>query len=152
MEVVVAVGVFAILAVMGSLLLFGTLRGAKKAAAVVLVRNQGAYAMGVMTASLRFTTSVGECLGNRVTFASGTSGNGSFSCETSGQDKYLASSSGRLTSPAVAVVDCSNVFRCDAPPPQSKSVTIVFGLTRSAATLPEETARVDFESQVGLRN
>lgn len=147
-ETVLAVGMFAIVSVAGGLLLFSTLRGAKKAAAVITVRSQGSNAMGVMTQLLRYAAEVTTCSGNQLAFTAIDGSRGVFSCQvdSTGTDAYLASGSGRLTSPAVKIEDCSNVFNC----PTTKNVIIKFGLVRSNTSFTG--SRIDFESQVGLRN
>lgn len=153
-EVVVSVGIFATLAIVGSLLLIATLRGAKKAQAVALVRGEAANALGVMTSFFRFADDITACAADGSSVTMVAAGRQTvFACLTSGQDMYLASNSARLTSPAVKLNSCASVFACDAPAPLTRSVIIKFGLARAGTGLPiESTAAVNFESQVVLRN
>lgn len=151
-ETVLAVGIFAMVSVAGGLLLFSTLRGAKKAAAVIAVRSQGANAIGTMTQLLRYATEITSCSGSQLAFTVPDGSKGVFSCQKADEDVYLASGSGRLTSPAVQIVDCNTVFTCTPAAPETKNVSINFGLVKANSTFIEDSARINFESQVGLRN
>ena len=153
-EVVVAIGVFALLATVGTVLLFSILRGSKKAAAAVLVRTEGAQAMAALTSHLRFARQVDTCTGSLITLTTVDNTKLTFSCLTAGSppNTYLASNSARLTSAAVNLTGCAAVFSCAPAAPLTQTVNIKFSLTRSGATVAESTASVDFQSQVGLRN
>ena len=149
-ETVVAVGVFAVLVSMTSVLLVGALQGAKKAAATATVRGEGANAIRTMEQMLRFATDVTVCDGKQIDFvqyqgASTTS----FSC---GVD-YIASGSGILTAPTVTVKPNTCAITCDtADPLTAKAVTIKFDLEKTGAAFVSETATAQFETQVTLRN
>lgn len=149
-EVIVAIGVFAVLSVILSLLLAGTLRGSKKAAATILVRGEGAYAMESMAAQLRFAKSVTSCTGgSSVTVKTQVGADLIFSCLTSGEDVYLASNSARLTTANVKIANCAGVFTC----PDPRAVHITFSLQKAGLNLPlEGTASINFDTEVGLRN
>jgi len=67
-ETVVAVGVFAVLVSMTSVLLVGALQGAKKAAATATVKGEGANAIRTMEQMLRFATDVTLCDGKQIDF------------------------------------------------------------------------------------
>lgn len=152
-ETVLAVGVFAIVSVASGWLLFSTLRGAKKAAAVMAVRSQGANAIGTMTQLLRYAVDVTSCSGSQLAFTAIDGSQGVFSCQTDVDgNKYLASGSGRLTSVQVAIVDCQTVFTCQPAAGAVSSVAINFSLKRANASYTDETSLINFESQVGLRN
>lgn len=155
-EVVIAVGLFATLAIAGNLLLIGTLRGAKKAQAVAVVRSEGSYALGVITDLVRYSRQVIGCSadGASLTVTDLRGQPATLTCMTNGSDAYLASNSARLTSTAVTLAACTGVFSCDVPVPNTRAVTISFSLRRSgSAGLPlEATADINFTSQVQLRN
>lgn len=151
-ETVLAVGVFAMVSVAGGLLLFSTLRGAKKAAAVITVRSQGANAIGTMTQLLRYAAEITSCSGNQLAFTASDGSKGVFSCQNVNGDIFLASGSGRLTSPTVQIVDCNNVFTCTPPAPATSGVLMNFILVRANAASTDQSSRINFESQVGLRN
>lgn len=147
-EAVLAVGVFALLAVSGALLLFSTLRGAKKAAAASEVRNQGASTMEAMTQLLRYAKkNTTTCTGNSVSFTSIDGSSGSFSCVIT-SPSHLASGSAWLTSTKVKLVTGSCAITC----PTANRVLIKFSLAPASATFTDESARINFESQVELRN
>ena len=55
-ELVVSVGIIALLGVMGTSLLFGALRGSRKANAVINTQDEGAYAINI----------IGECYIKRI--------------------------------------------------------------------------------------
>lgn len=151
-ETVLAVGVFAMVAVSGGLLLFSTLRGAKKAAAVIIVRSQGANAIGTMTQLLRYAVEVTSCSGSQLAFTAIDGSKGVFRCQNVNGDTYLASGSGRLTSPAVQILDCNTVFTCIPDAPATKNVSINFSLKRANAFSTDQFSQINFDSQIGLRN
>jgi len=149
-EVVVAIGIFAVLMVGTSLLLVSTLRGAKKAAAQIAVRSEGAWAMDLMSSTLRFSQRVTSCTtGTGISVQLGDGSNVTFACQGSSPDYYLASGSGRLTSTNVALVSCANVFVC----PDTKTIKIQFGLLKAGTNLQiENTSQINFDSEIRLRN
>lgn len=145
-ETVVAVGIFAILATIGSLLLFGTLRGAKKASAISLVRTEGVFALESMTSMLRFAQEVTSCTATSITFTSLSGDNIVYTCDNG----RIASNSASLTSSRVNVDSCS--ISCSPTPPKTKTVDLSFTLSRTNATTILDRAIVPFSSQVVLRN
>lgn len=140
-ETVVAVGIFAILATIGSLLLFGTLRGAKKASAISVVRTEGVFALESMTSSLRYAHEITGCSATSITFDDIT-----YTCDGG----RIASNSARLTSTKVNVDACT--IACSPTPPKTKTVDLSFTLSRTNATTVLDRAIVPFSSQVVLRN
>lgn len=147
-EVVVAMGVFAVLMVATSLLLISTLRGAKKSGAQISVRTEGARIMDVISSSLRYAQ-ISSCSGSSITAQLLDGSSVTYSCQTNGSDNYFASGSSRLMSTNVVVVDCTNVFSC----PDAKTVQVTYGLQRAGTNLTvEATGRIDFDSQIRLRN
>ena len=145
-ETVVAVGIFAILATIGSLLLFGALRGSKKASAISLVRTEGVFAMEGMTSMLRFAQEISSCTATSITFTSLSGDNIVFSCDNG----TIASNSANLTSAKVNVDSCS--ISCSPTPPKTKTVDISYTLSRKDATTVLDRAIVPFQTQVVLRN
>ncbi len=151
-ELVVVIGLFAMLGTMTTLMLAAALRGAKKAAAVGLVKNEGAYAINVMTQMLKFSSGISVCGANSVTFVPGAGGgSATMSCVTAGTDKYIASGSARLTSNQVTVNNCS--ITCDTGEPlTTKKINVSFDLQRANAAFAAEKATAHFETQITLRN
>ncbi len=145
-ETLVGVGVFAVLAAMTSIMLFAALRGARRAAAVAQVRNEGSYAMGVMSQKLRFASGVPDCtVPNSVTFTSApNNGVTTFSCAGTS----ITSTGPNLISSKVQTAGCS--ITCS---PTGDQVNIVFTLV--PAGVPQsvvDKASVTFDSQVQIRN
>lgn len=145
-ETVVAVGVFAILATIGSLLLFGVLRGSKKASAISVVRTEGVFALESMTSVLRYAQEISACTATSVTFTSLSGDNIIYTCDSG----RIASNSARLTSTKVNVDACT--IACSPTPPKTKTVDLSFTLSRTNATTILDRAIVPFSSQVVLRN
>jgi len=149
-EVVVAVGVFALLSIILSLLLVGSLRGSKKAAASILVRGEGAYALENMTSLLRYFSTISVCNGSNLVATNQKGEVLNLACIQAGADRYLASNSARLTSSKTQVVSCANVFACST---DFRSLHITFGLQTAGNDNPIENAStITFDSEVGLRN
>lgn len=161
-EVVVGVGIFAVLATMGSLLLVGILRGGKRATNTIAVRGEGANAMEDMVRLVRYATGVTACSSSRIEFLPIRGDKAAYECRQDAQGiNYLASgsaifnplpASGRVTSPQVTLVSC-NIFACNQPPPDTTTVTIGFTLSKSgSSTLVEDSSSIGFDSEVVLRN
>jgi prepilin-type N-terminal cleavage/methylation domain-containing protein len=143
-ETVVAVGVFAMLSVIGSTLLFGILRGSKKAAAVVAVRTEGANILNGMTQTLRFADEISVCNGTSISFRPLVGGDITYSCIGTN----IASGSANLNSTQVTVSACA--ISCPLPSGvigirKAKYVDIGF-------TLKGDQAEIPFKTQVVLRN
>ncbi len=144
-EMLIALAVFSMLGVMATVILVGALQGAKKAAAVALVKNEGSRVVNTMTQMLKYSTSVTACATNSITFQSRADGSNPtiFSCTSDS----IASNSANLTSGNVEMTSCN--ISCDA---QLKQVNINFTLRMKNATFATEKANTTFETQIGLRN
>lgn len=143
-ETVVAIGVFAMLSVIGSTLLFGILRGSKKAAAVLAVRTEGANILNGITQTLRFAEEIVNCQSNSITFISQFKSQIVYNCGVT----TIASGSANLNTIPVKDTSCSIV--CPLPSGiteirKAKYVDIGFTLKSSQAEIP-------FKTQVVLRN
>ncbi len=151
-ELVVVIGLFALLGTMATAMLAATLQGAKKAAAVGLVRNEGGYVINLMTQMLKFSPNITACGANSLTFGSGAGGGSvTLSCVTAGTDKYIASGSARLTSDQVAWTTC--VIACVPNDPLTvEKIDVSFDLQKTNAVFASEKATAHFETQITLRN
>ena len=143
-ETVVAVGIFALLSVIGSTLLFGILRGSKKAAAVVAVRTEGANILNGITQTLRFADEISVCNGTTIVFRPQIGGDITYSCNGTN----IASGSAALNTIPLKESSCS--IACPLPSGiidfrKAKYVDIGFTLKGSQAEIP-------FKTQVVLRN
>ncbi|GEM_PF-6188710 len=151
-ELVVVIGLFALLATMTTAMLAATLQGAKKAAAVGLVKNEGSYVINLMTQMLKFSPNITVCGANSVTFVPGAGGgSATMSCVTAGTDKYIASGSARLTSDKVAWTACA-IACVPNDPLTAKRIDVSFDLQRANAAFAAEKATAHFETQITLRN
>ncbi|MDO8488079.1 MAG: hypothetical protein Q7S31_02060 [bacterium] len=131
---------------MTSVMLFGALRGARRAAAVAAVRNEGSYALNTMSQMLRFAQGTPDCTeSNAVTFTSANDQQATkFACTA----ESIASNSAKLTSSKVVTKDCT--ISCS---PAGNEVYIQFTLSPAGATDSViDAASVTFDSQVELRN
>ena len=145
-ETVVAVGVFAVLSVVGSVLLFGILRGSKKSAAVAVVRGEGANIINNMTAMLRFAQEISVCSGNTITFKPQAGDDITYTII----GNSIASNSAVIASNQVLVNNL--VFVCTPVVPKTKIININFLLKRDPTTSVFDQAEIPFQTQVVLRN
>lgn len=147
-EILVALAVFSMLGVMTTVMIVGALQGAKKAAAVALVKNEGSRVINIMTQMLKFSTGVTACGGNSVTFQPRSDGSNPavFACVGS-RPYYIASNSASLMSDKVEMTSC--VISCDA---LVKQVNVNFTIQVKGTTFASEKAETAFKTQIGLRN
>ncbi len=145
-ETVVAVGVFAVLSVVGSVLLFGILRGSKKSAAVSVVRAEGANIINSMTSTLRFAQEIVDCNSTSITFKPQLGDNIIYT----NTDTTIASNSAVISSNQVKVKSFS--ITCSPLPPKTKIINISFSLERVPTTSVFDQAEIPFQTQVVLRN
>ena len=156
-EVMMAIGVFALLAVLVTQTLAITLRSAKKSDSDSRVRATLDYAISIMERQLRNANSItSECKQSGTTLSTisyidayGVSA--SFSCVNgSGEDNvYVASSSARLTTPGIIIFPCS--FKCTSDNKTPNSIDISLTGTETKAT-GVESSRVSVQTKIMLRN
>lgn len=157
-EMLVAIGILGIVAVIGSQMFFTILKGSAKSRVLAEVKQNGNYSLSVMSRMIRNARSVADCSGvsnNSITIVSPDKESTEFRCA----DEKIASRSASappkhppfdLTGDQVQVVDCGAVFTCD-PTVTPNLVTISFTLTPLTGTKIEETAEVNFKTTVSLR-
>ena len=145
-ETVVAVGVFAVLSVVGSVLLFGILRGSKKSAAVSVVRAEGANIINSMTGMLRFAQEIKSCGNSSITFAPPAGNDITYTII----GNSIASNSAAISSNQVKVNNL--VFVCIPVVPKTKIININFLLKRDPTTSVFDQAEIPFQTKVVLRN
>lgn len=153
-ETVVAMGVFSLLTVTTSLLLFGTLRGSKKAAAALAVRTEGANVINSITQELRYAKEItsptpgpSSMPTTSITYKTLNQGDVILLCDNANKKIILGGSN--LTSSKFNVSDCGFVYI-----PSSKTVSVDFKLstTGTGSTILDEVQNVQFKTQVVLRN
>ena len=143
-ETVVAVGIFAMLSVIGSTLLFGILRGSKKAAAIVAIRTEGSNIIDGLTQTIRFAKEIMVCNGTSIVFRPQIGGDVNYSCIGSN----IASGSANLNSSGVTVLSCA----IDCPLPTGTTDIRKAKYVNVSFTLKGAQAEIPFKSQVVLRN
>jgi len=104
-EILIVITIFAVIGLLSTRSVFLTLRSAKKSDSMIRVRENVNYSFSVIERQLRNAESI-TCPNpsfNRLDYISLEGTATSFACATSGQDKYVASGSGRLTSSDITV-------------------------------------------------
>lgn len=150
-EIIVALGLFAILATTISALLLTTLRGARKSASIGIVKNEAQTAMTAMTQMIRFAQAA-ACSTDRVDL---TDQNGlAVVYQLTGS--ALMQGGVALTSPNSRISRCGgtgSVFTCNS---NNSVVDVCF--TADAAWATDTTTQAEgatgirFEARVTLRN
>ncbi len=147
-ETVVAIGVFALLSVVGSILLFGILRGSKKAASVAVVRAEGANIIYNMTGLLRFAQEIVSCNNTGIEFRPQFGDNIIYAFSSG----LIASNSAAISSNQVNVKNFSIACLPTGIPQKIKIININFSLERKSPISVFDQAEIPFQTQVVLRN
>lgn len=151
-EILVVMSIFAVLAVLATMSVTMTLKSGKKSDSLVRVRENVNYSMAILERQIRNSENV-DCLTSTSTLLNYTALGGipsTFTCVTSGLDKYIASGSGRLTSSDITVTSCS--FTCtqlDANNPPSVKISIVAEDNTATST---EKGSVTTQTEIVVRN
>lgn len=155
-EILVVVGIFAILGVIATQSVILTLRGARKSEAVLKVRENLNYSLAVMERQLRNAEKVTPCPNTDTKVINYTSLEGvdtAFSCmeDAPNDDYYIASGSAtRLTSDEVKITSCS--LACSPGDSQNPpSVTINIS-AEDKSMQGVEGAKVTASTKIYLRN
>jgi len=143
-EILIVIGIFGILAFIGTNMFFTILKSSAKTRVLAEVKQNGNYAISVMERMVRNARSA-ECISGGVLITNPDRDTTNFFCEGT----KIASKSGvYLTSDKVAATGCN--FSCAGTTPEV--VTISFTLSQSGTTTrPEEEATIDFRTTVSLR-
>lgn len=160
-EILVVVGLLAIIAVIGSSMFFTTLRSSGKSKTLTRVKQNGDYALSTIERLIRdseevITNSDGslcEAGMNKIKTKRLDGSEVEFTCEEEGTvNGLIASNSARLTSNEVKLDNCS--FDCSSQGEfYPQIVSIDFTLSQAAETTRlEEQASVNFKTTVNTRN
>ena len=163
-EILVVVGILAIIAVVSSNMFFTVFKSSGKTKVLTKVKQNGDYALTVMERLIRDSQEVSSSCTSGMASIKVKRFDGSeitFSCDLA--QGLIASSSGqRLTSSEVKVDSCSFDCGCPTAYPNCtsegtkfypKTVTIKFTLSQVGATVrPEEEAIINFQTTVSTRN
>lgn len=152
-EILIVVGIFAILGILSTRALSLSLSGSKKSGSTLLVRENAEYALAVIERQLRNAESIDPCPNSdpaTLIYKDEQGAATSFSCKNIGEAGYLASGSSRLTSDEVALTSCS--FECsaaaaDTPP----SVTVSLVAKDAKVVSGKEAGQVTLNTQILLR-
>jgi prepilin-type N-terminal cleavage/methylation domain-containing protein len=144
-EILIVIGILGIVAVIGSNMFFAILRNTAKSQILAEVKQNGNYALSVMSRMIRNARSIDACPGDSITLTNPDRETTTFSCEGA----RVASNSGVfLTSDKVLSSACN--FSCAGTTPET--VTVSFTLTQASdEERIEEKATLDFRTTVSLR-
>lgn len=143
-EILVGLGLFALLGIVTAMMLLSSARGARKAAAVNIAKNEGQYALNAMSQVIRFGKQAvcNSGINLDLTKTDDTVVNYNL---TGGK---IVSGPANLTSQKVAVTGCGGtVFTCSG-----RNVTICFNIDAASPADVTETAGILFRTTVVLRN
>lgn len=154
-EVLIVVGVFAVLGVLTTRSVILTISGGKKSENLIKIRENINYSLGVIERQLRNADSVTDCTNAntlRINYLDQNGTAASFSCANigSGTVGYVASSSAKLTADSIDITACS--FTCQSPSnggPRSVKVTIE---AKDAAAVASANSIVEASTEVFLRS
>ncbi len=152
-EMLVVTTVFVLLGVLLVNSLFSILRSDTKAELMKEIRQNGGYALDVMSKMITNGQVVSSCSGSAsfIKIRNPNGGETIFQCQ--GNPAYIASNSAHLTdSSSIKVKDCNGVFSCEDLE-RGKKVTINFVLMQQGASPRlEDQAQQTFQRVIMVRN
>ena len=159
-ELVVSIGVFALVAGVALSILFTSLRVSRKSEGLVILKEQGDAVLSQMVRQIRFAKSLdtpASCT-PAVTTTSITvtslSNNAqtTFACTTGASSSITSNSASLIDTNAVSVASCS--FVCSQPTVEDPpTIRLQFTLTaKNATSLNETTGSQTFQTSVTMRN
>ncbi len=162
-EILVVVGILAIIVIISSTSFFNLLKGSTKTRAANLVKQEGDYALGIMTKMVRNTRGILRntdspprvCVSgmSKLKIKNPDGGETEFECDSSAISSTSAETGSQvpITSDQVAVESCR--FDCvEGGYFDPDVVTIDFTLSTGALSPFEERAIINFKTTVVLRN
>lgn len=154
-EILVVIGIFAILGVLTTRSVVLTLTGGKKTETLIKVRENLDYALGIIERQLRNADSITDCTNTNTLSISYKDQEGvttSFSCSdiAVGSVGYVSSGSARLTSSTVDVTACSFVCESDSSG-NPRAVKVTFKAEDSTFS-GVNNSEVPVSTSVTLRN
>lgn len=149
-EILVVIGILAIIVVVGSTSFFNLIKGSTKAKTASLIKQNGDYALEVMTRMIRNARRIdSDCLEGMsdITVMNPDNYPTIFSCA----GNSISSNSAELISNQINVESCS--FNCqEGSYFNPDTVTINFVLSTGNPARPEAYTQVSFGTTVTLRN
>lgn len=151
-EILIVISIFAVVGILSTRAILLTMRGAKKSDSLVRVRENVNYALSIIERQVRNSESV-ICSTSTPTLINYISLEGTpatFSCVTSGTDKYIASGSARITSSDVSITSCS--FSCTQVDANKPSIIKVSVVAEDLTSTSVEKGSVTAETEIVTRN
>ena len=153
-EILIVIGIFAVLGILSTRAVLLSLQGSKKGDSQIKVRENLDYAISIIERNLRNAGRVSSsCLGvasSTISYSDSNDISTSFSCLNIGSAGYVASGSARLTSDEIKIIACS--FTCTAgsgsTPPK---VAIDFQAVDAGTSGSKEGATVSISTEINLR-
>ncbi len=152
-EILIVIGIFAVLGILSTSAVLLSLQGSKKGDAQVKVRENLDYAISIIERQLRNAESISLCPNTNplvISYSDSNDISTSFSCLNVGSAGYVASGSARLTNEEISVTACS--FTCTAgsgsTPPK---VAINIKAVDAASQGSKEGAAVSISTEINLR-
>lgn len=152
LEILVVMGIFAILGVLATGVITLSLQGSRKGGSMVKVRENVNYAVAIMERQLRNAETITDCTTTGTTSLSYTDATGIptfFECKDLATNGYVASGSARLTNNDVKVTSCS--FSCPGSVSIPPQVEINITATDPNAATAKESATVSITTMIDLR-
>ena len=152
-EMLVVVGIIAIMSTFLLNLMFTTIKSNAKSEIIKSVKQNGDYVLGVMGYFIRNSKTLdpADCTGSQFSVVMDDENETVFSCSGVGTDDgYIASNSARMTGTKVTLSLCS--LTCSQTGNSAPAVSISFTLTNlSTATKKEDQASTNFSTTVSAR-
>ncbi len=152
-EILIVVGIFAVLGILTTRAVMLTIGGGKKSETLIKVRENLNFSLAVIERQLRNAGSVTDCTNSntlRIDYLDQNGVAASFSCVNvgaGGSPGYVASGSAKLTADAIDVTECS--FTCQNSVPRAVKVVLTAKENGTAAVANSE---VSATTEVFLRN
>lgn len=154
-EILIVLGILAIIVVVGSNMFFTILKSSSKTKVLTEVKQNGNYALNVMARMIRNAKKIETCESGMSKLKITNPDDDTTEFDLTGP-KIASNSGSYLTSDTVRM-DATQPHRFDCtagePGASPDAVTINFTLIQTGTSVrPEETARIDFQTKVTLRN
>lgn len=151
-EILIVVGIFAVLGILTTRAVILTIGGGKKSENLIKIRENINYSLGVIERQLRNADSITDCSNantRRVDYLDQNGRSSSFSCAGIGNSTigYVASGSARLTSDTIDITNCS--FTCQSGLQRSIKITLE---AKESTAIGTANSVVSASTEVFLRN
>lgn len=152
-EILIVVGIFAILGVITTNSVLLSLRSARKSESQQKVRENLNYTLSIIERNVRGAQSITTCPNIDplvLDYKSADNIDTTFSCVSVGTDGYVASGSARLTADDIAITSCS--ITCSQTDVNNPPVVKVMLEGTSKSTQGAENVIVPAQTEITLRN